>query len=164
MTLPATDQAEGSCRHCPTCRSAGYPAPGTLILSTSLISLEVAAACPLLSAGSRLRWTTTRQKPVRLRFHSKLLLYCKCVASQFPFSSWLRVPSLGPDRSLPVRGSARLQKAEPGALAGHGLRGSTGRRRAGRPRGAKAIVLDWRILTQMAREKQIGREMNKLYR
>jgi len=47
--------------------------------------------------------------------------------------------------------------------AGHGLRGGTGQRRVGRPRGAKAIVLDWRILTKMAREKQIGREMNKLY-
>lgn len=79
------------------------------------------------------------------------------------FSNALKAAVAWEVGSHPPLGSAGAERGswDP---AGHGLRGGTGQRRARRPRGAKAIVLDWRILTQMAREKQIGREMNKLYR
>lgn len=97
------------------------------------------------------------QKDAGLHFHSTLL---QCSTSHRLLLlvhgkplSFLLLLSGGPDPFPPVPSRTRP-----------GLRAGAGWQRAGRPRGARAIVLDWRILTQMAREKQIGREMNKLYR
>lgn len=150
--------SRGQCHRCPTHRPVAAR-PRSRGLSPSVTPPEGAAACGLLPAGLR-----------GPRF-SGSAMGCVRTAS-FPSASKAAVPFLRrAPRALPGAGPvepaprcARLRNAEPGAPAGHGLCGGTGRRRAGRPRGAKAIVLDWRMLTQMAREKQIGREMNKLYR
>lgn len=120
-------------------------------MSPSLVPAEL----PLPAAASGWQQfcrAAPLQKPGGLHLH---------VASSF--SNALKAAVAWEVGSHPPLGSAGAERGS-WDLAGHGLSGATGQRRAGRPRGAKAIVLDWRILTQMAREKQIGGEMNKLYR
>lgn len=97
------------------------------------------------SCPSRLCWTSTLQDHLKLCIHSELF------HTQTTSSPGTRL----------VTACAQQEAHE--ATARHGLCGGTGQQRGRRPRGGKGIVLDWRIVTQMAREKQIGREMNKLY-
>lgn len=80
-----------------------------------------------------------------LHFLCNLLQYFRCCHCM---ASWSLPPagSMCPPQSWPITTCAQLRHWP-----------------VARSRGAKAIILVWRILTQTAREKQIGREMNKLY-